>query len=368
MYLVKSLRTFFGTNAERVATALNLFLPGDEFHETDTSDIYKHNGMAWIKTSAIPDVDDLTTATGSSGEMVRVAATGGLEYRTTTQVLSDIGAAASGHSHSAAGSDGQLLYNNGGAFGGSGAYWDDVNNRLGINTAKPERTMHIVGELIRIDRDGNAPGLITRRTTTGLGAASDISTINSEALSSASTVRTYGAFGVRISDNTDGAEFAIYRYRALVNGTLTDVMSVGTNVGIGTLSPTEKLHVAGNVAPTNNDTWDVGTATFRWDDIYATNGTIQTSDANNKRAIEPSDLGLDFILSLEPVKYKFKKGKRDHYGLTGQQLETALNGRDFAGLTIAEGVYGIRYTELIGPMIQAIHDLSEKVEQLRGRV
>lgn len=38
------------------------------------------------------DVDDLTTDTGTSGDMVRVAAAGGLEYRTAAQVLSDIGA------------------------------------------------------------------------------------------------------------------------------------------------------------------------------------------------------------------------------------------------------------------------------------
>ncbi len=145
MYLVKSLRTFFGTNAERIATALNLFLPGDEFIETDTSDKYVHNGMAWVTNSAIPDVDDLTTDTGASGEMVRVAAAGGLEYRTTAEVLSDIGAAASGHSHSAAGSDGQLLYNNGGAFGGSAVYWDDVNGRLGVGTATPAGTFHSLG-------------------------------------------------------------------------------------------------------------------------------------------------------------------------------------------------------------------------------
>ena len=39
------------------------------------------------------DVGDLTTTTGNSTEMVRVAAAGGLEYRTPAQVLSDIGAA-----------------------------------------------------------------------------------------------------------------------------------------------------------------------------------------------------------------------------------------------------------------------------------
>ena len=47
-----------------------------------------------LATISAPDVDDLTTATGNSTEMVRVAAAGGLEYRTPAQVLSDIGAAA----------------------------------------------------------------------------------------------------------------------------------------------------------------------------------------------------------------------------------------------------------------------------------
>lgn len=42
------------------------------------------------------DVDDLTTATGTATQMVRVAAAGGLEYRSPANVLSDIGAEASG--------------------------------------------------------------------------------------------------------------------------------------------------------------------------------------------------------------------------------------------------------------------------------
>lgn len=44
-------------------------------------------------TSAVHDVTSLGTSTGSSTNMLRVAAAGGLEYRTTAQVLADIGAA-----------------------------------------------------------------------------------------------------------------------------------------------------------------------------------------------------------------------------------------------------------------------------------
>lgn len=46
----------------------------------------------------------------------------------------------------AAGSDGQLQYNDGGVFGGTAAiYYDDVNGRLGINTVTPDERLDING-------------------------------------------------------------------------------------------------------------------------------------------------------------------------------------------------------------------------------
>lgn len=49
---------------------------------------------SWVEGGGgASDVGDLTTTSGSSTNMLRVAAAGGLEYRTTAQVLADIGAA-----------------------------------------------------------------------------------------------------------------------------------------------------------------------------------------------------------------------------------------------------------------------------------
>ena len=50
---------------------------------------------SWVAQSGggASDVGDLATASGSAGEMVRVAAGGGLEYRSAAQVLADLGAA-----------------------------------------------------------------------------------------------------------------------------------------------------------------------------------------------------------------------------------------------------------------------------------
>jgi len=130
----------------------------------------------------------------------------------------------------------------------------------------------------------------------------------------------------------------------------------------------------GMLEPGQDDKWDLGATYFRWDDIYATNGTINTSDRNQKANISGSDLGLSFINSLLPVSYNFVNGKvgRTHYGLIAQDVETTLDSfnktsYDFAGL-ITGSNYGLRYHEFISPMVKAIQELSDKVSQLEAQI
>ena len=47
--------------------------------------------------------------------------------------------------------------------------------------------------------------------------------------------------------------------------------------------------------PWSNDSYDLGSTGSKWDDVYATNGTIQTSDRNEKNTIVDTDLGLSFV-------------------------------------------------------------------------
>ena len=150
-------------------------------------------------------------------------------------------------------------------------------------------------------------------------------------------------------------------------------------------------------ATVNDGVWDIGSSTWRWQDIWATNGTIQTSDANLKTEISASNLGLDFINKLNPVSYKKKNaktsrvevtlddgstkeknvanvvGNRRHYGLIAQEVKHAI---EDSGLTTSDfGGYiagnleedtnlALRYDEFISPMIKAIQELSQKVNKL----
>jgi hypothetical protein len=156
-----------------------------------------------------------------------------------------------------------------------------------------------------------------------------------------------------------------------------------------------------NFLPATNDAIDLGETNHKWDDIYATNGTIQTSDQNNKDNIATSDLGLSFIDKLSPKSYKFKGKTRTHYGLIAQDVETVLSDiskatSDFAGFIktdapvqlynerdeaqnripsgkaigdvklAAHTDYGLRYGEFIGPLIKAVQELSAKVTALES--
>ena len=140
--------------------------------------------------------------------------------------------------------------------------------------------------------------------------------------------------------------------------------------GVKKFSTTDYGCDAKTIKPDADDTHDLGASDQRWDDVYATNGTIQTSDRNAKKDIVKSDLGLTFINAVEPVSYKFKTGTRTHYGVIAQDLETVLDGKDFAGLTkdTETSNYGVRYTELISPLIKAIQELSAEVETLKTKV
>ena len=67
------------------------------------------------------DAEELTTSGGTALDMIRVKAEGGFEYRTAAQVLSDIGAAASGHAHDIAALAGAAFDS------GELPVWDGVN-------------------------------------------------------------------------------------------------------------------------------------------------------------------------------------------------------------------------------------------------
>tara|TARA_R110000765_G_scaffold197458_2_gene303176 strand:+ start:1175 stop:2572 length:1398 start_codon:yes stop_codon:yes gene_type:complete len=128
------------------------------------------------------------------------------------------------------------------------------------------------------------------------------------------------------------------------------------------------------IFPGDDDAYDIGKSSLKWDDIYATNSTIQTSDSRLKESVADSSLGLSFLNDLRPVQYKFKDKTRRHYGLIAQELkqvliDNSISTADFAPYIYDEATdkYGIRYGEFTSILIKAVQELSKEVEELKKK-
>ena len=145
----------------------------------------------------------------------------------------------------------------------------------------------------------------------------------------------------------------------------------------------------------------LGSSSARWTQLYADTSAISTSDVNLKTDIIDTPLGLDFIKSLRPVQYKWKKtdggkdGVRDHQGLIAQEVKVVLDAQ--SGTNASEQAMwcdfsvdgeeeelpsqddpevmvtmpaptdqALRYEELIAPIVKAIQELEARVASLEA--
>jgi hypothetical protein len=165
-----------------------------------------------------------------------------------------------------------------------------------------------------------------------------------------------------------------------------------------------------------DNAYSLGNSGYRFGAIYLGASPIVTSDERLKTNIAPiNDSIKRFLLDLEPVSYevtdtdKEPGERRTHTGLVAQQVEQALyanglNLLDFAGLIISpieeeydtgevktfiktnddgeevriekpvmgkrivDSRYGMRYEELIAPMLALIQDQQKQIDELTKRV
>ncbi len=123
-----------------------------------------------------------------------------------------------------------------------------------------------------------------------------------------------------------------------------------------------------DIRPNIDNTYQLGSSSFRWDDIFASNGTINTSDERQKTDIKKLDKEktIEFIKSLRTVRYKFKNHKRFHCGLIYQEINPMI---EEWGLLYNEGDFlGVRYDELYAILIKTYQYLIEKNEELKKRL
>lgn len=123
------------------------------------------------------------------------------------------------------------------------------------------------------------------------------------------------------------------RFRHNVAGNVYS-FSVTSDDGATTVTPVYTVTRTGTspvsintipLLPMTDNVFTLGGPSFRWTTVYATTGTINTSDANQKSDIkEIDDTLLNAFATLTPKQFKMKGGARWHVGYIAQELELAI--------------------------------------------
>lgn len=171
-------------------------------------------------------------------------------------------------------------------------------------------------------------------------------------------------------DRNSATEYAIAHtaagalYLNAVSGQVIQFWKSGVAVGA--------WNAGNHFVPAADNAVTCGGSGNRWSAVWSATGTIQTSDIREKEEVRASDLGLDFIRRLLPIKWRFTGRVRPHYGLSAQQVKATLDElgvSDFAGYIYdpEADVYALRYSEFLAPLIAAVQELTDRLETLEAK-
>lgn len=117
----------------------------------------------------------------------------------------------------------------------------------------------------------------------------------------------------------------------------------------------------------------LGASSNPWKELWASNGTIQTSDRKKKKDISYGLEKYDTLFDLlKPSVYKMSWGERNHSGLVAQDVEEALQAcgistEEFAGFVRDGENYALRYDEFIALIIDQVQRLKKRIAELEEK-
>ena len=130
----------------------------------------------------------------------------------------------------------------------------------------------------------------------------------------------------------------------------------------------------GDTLPFSNGRFSLGNGGLKWSDVYASNGTIQTSDRNQKTDIEAlPEKYLTLFDGIQPVRFRRVDGTsgRYHTGFVAQQVKEAMDAAGVDSLELAayvedrdqEGndIFMLRYEELIALLWAKVKRLEQQI-------
>ena len=127
-----------------------------------------------------------------------------------------------------------------------------------------------------------------------------------------------------------------------------------------------------NIIPRNNGTnFSIGSSSARFKYIYLQNNPSVSSDIRLKEGVQqlPVDELADFIKGIKLVKYNYIGDDKERIGVIAQQLQEV--NPELAKYFVNEeenGYLGLSVADLVFPLIAAVRNLQQRVEELEKGV
>lgn len=167
-------------------------------------------------------------------------------------------------------------------------------------------------------------------------------------------------------------------------------LTIGTQVGLGSvefiIDDLNATLFSDNIEPLTDNTISLGNATNRWEELYSFNGVTATSDAREKKNIEDLNYGLNDLLKLRPVTYKWAniktkdglsspKNQNTILGFIAQELNEVIPEvvHSYEWLEDENGTVnkvpmeklGVTYSDLIPVLIKGIQEQQNLLENIK---
>lgn len=140
--------------------------------------------------------------------------------------------------------------------------------------------------------------------------------------------------------------------------------------------------------PANDGQPYLGSSSYRWNTVFCYTMN-EASDRKLKEDIASIDKAKDFILSLNPVSYKRKGGKRIHMGFIAQEVAQAAQESQMGDLSLYQASvvhedgtetyydaetpdenlsWGLTYSELIAPLVALVQEQEKRIAALEEKL
>lgn len=236
-----------------------------------------------------------------------------------------------------------------------------ISKNVGIGTKKPQAKLHVYGTS-QFDADMNINGLLKTWGIQGSGVDNpDNGTYlrqNTTTTNSYSYIDLYGGGGYNPGDGSPahcpgcvrlgGTDIEFWTGSTDSSyGDVSMILTSDGNLGIDTYSPSQKLHVNGNVLINGN--------------LQATAFLYSSSDERLKENVAPIDDASSLIEQLNGVRFDWKENGESSIGFIAQDLEKTL---PELVATDKEGYKSVAYGNITAVLVEA---LKEQRQMIKGQ-